>query len=543
MPEAVTWFEPQPPPAELPERFADPFVPGMPHPLALRAAEELRRRLRGGDLPDGLRLEALEEPGHGMMFGVLVVSAPDGRVGYLCGFSGMLAGRWHIEGFVPPLFDAVARDAVWPAGEAELRAFEERHRELTRGAEVLALRARLAELNARHEAASAALRARHDANRAGRHDARGRLHGATVAADERRTGLDALARESRVDDTERRRLEAEHLRQREALTAQLRALDARRVELERVRAERSNQLLQQLLDTYVLPNARGEQRSLCSLFAPELPPGGAGDCAAPKLLGHAYRHHLRPLALAEFWWGATSASGSYHAGTYYPACHSKCGGVLPYMLQGLPMDGVPRSLAAGTATEELRVVFEDPWLLVVDKPCGLLPVPGRHEPLRDSVLVRLRRRDPGAAELRLVHRPEAETSGLLLVAKDAETCAALQRQFALREACSRHVAWVDGEVEGERGLIELPLQGKPALTEWHVLLRTGTRTRLALHPRTHQPHQLRVHAAEPLGLGAPIVGDRLHGRDGERLLLHAEALSFTHPRTGQRVELDSPAPF
>ena len=157
-----------------------------------------------------------------------------------------------------------------------------------------------------------------------------------------------------------------------------------------------------------------------------------------------------------------------------------------------------------------------------------------------------------------MHRPEAETSGLLLVTKDAETCAALQRQFALREACSRHVAWVDGEVEGERGLIELPLRadpeqparqrvdvlhGKPALTEWHVLLRTGTRTRLALHPRTHQPHQLRVHAAEPLGLGAPIVGDRLYRCEGARLLLHAEALSFTHPRTGQRVELDGLAPF
>ncbi len=541
MPEAVTWFEPQPPPAELPERFADPFVAGTPHPLALRAAEALKGHLRGGDLPGGLRVDALNEPGRGMMFGVLVVAAPDGRVGYLCGFSGMLAGRWHVDGFVPPLFDPVARDAVWPAGEAELRAFEERHRELSSGAEVVTLRARLAELNTRHEAASAGLRIRHDASRAERHDARGRLADAATTPEERQAGLDALARESRADSEERRRLDAEQHEEREVLAARLRALDAQRVELERVRAERSNQLLQQLLDTYVIPNARGERRSLCSLFAPELPPGGAGDCAAPKLLGQAYREHLRPLALAEFWWGATSASGGYRAGEYYPACGSKCGGVLPYMLEGLPIDGALR--AQGVESEELRVVFEDPWLLVVDKPRGLLSVPGRHDPLRDSVLVRLRRRDPQATELRIVQRLDPETSGLLLVAKDAETYAALQRQLALREAGTRHVAWLDGPVAGERGVIALALQGKPALTEWHVLLRTGTRTRVALLARTLRPHQLRVHTEDPRGLGVPIVGERLHGRGDARLLLHAEAMTFTHPRTGRRMEFESPAPF
>ncbi len=531
MSEVVTYFEPQPRPDALPARFADPFLQGPLHPLALRAAEELKRWLREGTLPGGLSTRVLDEPGRGMMFGVLVVEAPDGRVGYLRGFSGMLAGRWHVDGFVPPLFDTRARDAVWPAGEAELRAFEDRHRELSRGVEVVALRAELAEVDARHAAASAGMRARHDANRAGRGEARGRLHAAEMTPDARHAGLEALARESRADSLERQRLDAEQHQEREVLAARLRDLDARRTELERVRAERSRQLLQQLLDTYVLPNARGERRSLCSLFAPELPPGGAGDCAAPKLLGHAYRHQLRPLALAEFWWGATPASGGYHAGVYAPACREKCGGVLPYMLEGLPIEGTLLSGATGTPAEELRVVFEDPWLLVVDKPAGLLSVPGRHEPLRDSVLVRLRQRDPDAAELRLVHRLDPETSGLLLAAKDGETSAALQRQFALGEACTRHVAWVEGQVAGEQGVIALPLHGKVATTEWHVLRRTGTRTRLALVARTSRPQQLRVHAADPRGLGAPIV------------LLHAEALSFTHPRTGRRVELDCPAPF
>ncbi|WP_257447321.1 RluA family pseudouridine synthase [Archangium lipolyticum] len=468
----LTYFDPQPAPAELPVRLSSPFAHGPPHALARRAAEELRLHLRRGDLGGGLELRELEAPGGGKMFGVLVVAAPDGRIGYLRAFSGMLAGHWQVDGFAPPLFDQAMRDTFWPAGQAELSALGDRHAALREGADPVALRASL-------------------------------------------------------------------------------------VELEHLRAGLSRQLWQQLSYTYVIPNARGEERPLGALFAPAPPPGGAGDCAAPKLLAHAYRHHLRPLALAEFWWGAPPLTGERHAGEYYPACRGKCGRVLPYMLEGLSVEASPLLEEAAGVVEDPRVVHEDPWVLVVDKPRGLLSVPGRHSPGRDSVLVRLRRKFPEESGLHIVHPLDFEASGLMLVARAPEIHAALQRQFARSEAHARYVAWLDGHVTGDQGVVELPLRsdaddrprhivdplhGKRAITEWCVTQRSGTRTRVALIPRTARTHQLRVHAAHPLGLGAPIVGDLLYGGDGTRLMLHAEAVTFIHPRTGERIDIESLAP-
>jgi tRNA pseudouridine32 synthase/23S rRNA pseudouridine746 synthase len=554
----LTYFNPQPAPSEVPVRLANPFAHGPPHPLARRAAKELQLRLRRGELASGFDLGTLDEPGRGKMFGVLVVAALDSRIGYLCAFSGMLGDRWQVDGFAPPLFDSVARDTFWPAGQAELYALEDRHTELLEGAEPVALRARLTDMTARQAVASVELRARHEANRRRRHDARQLLASNASNDDERRAALHALGQESRADDVERRQLEAAHRQEREALELALRDLDERRAELERFRAERSRQLWQQIAHSYVIPNARGEERTVAALFEPEPPPGGAGDCAAPKLLAHAYRHHLKPLALAEFWWGAPPFTGDRRSGEYYPACQSKCGGVLPFMLEGLSVDPAPSLDTAPIPEDAPRLVYEDPWLLVVDKPCGLMSVPGRHEPLRDSVLVRLRRRSLDAPAPLLVHPLELETSGLLLAAKDSDTFAALQRQLARGEADKRFVALLDGHVASDHGVIELPLRadsearprhivdplhGKRAVTEWQVTQRTGTRTRVSLVPRTDRTHQLRVHTAHPLGLSAPIVGDRLYGHADSRLMLHAEALTLTHPRTRERLKLESQAPF
>jgi tRNA pseudouridine32 synthase/23S rRNA pseudouridine746 synthase len=344
----VTYFDPRPAPSEVPVRLANPFGEGPPHPLARRAAEELRLRLRRGELGAGIELGALDRPGRGKMFGVLVVTSAEGRIGYLAGFSGMLGEYWQVDGFVPPLFDLAARDTFWPAFEAELDALDDRHAELVDGAEPVALRARLAELTERHAAAVAALRARHEENRRLRHEARQRLAEEALGEDARGAALHALGEESRADEVEGRRLSAEHRREREQLKSALRAIDARRAELKHLRAERSRQLWQQITSSYVIPNARGEERTLAELFAPEPVPGGAADCAAPKLLAYAFRHRLRPLALAEFWWGAPSHAGDRQEGAYYPACQSKCGGVLPYMLEGLAVDPAPPPGAAVT---------------------------------------------------------------------------------------------------------------------------------------------------------------------------------------------------
>ncbi|HLL51993.1 MAG TPA: RluA family pseudouridine synthase, partial [Myxococcaceae bacterium] len=257
-------------------------------------------------------------------------------------------------------------------------------------------------------------------------------------------------------------------------------------------------------------------------------------------------------------WGAPPLGGGRVAGAYYAACKDKCGPLLPYMLDGLRVSP-PRTFAPPeVAADGLSIVCEDAWLVVVDKPCGLLSVPGRDEAVTDSVLARLRARYPQATGPLLVHRLDLDTSGLLVAALDSQTHAELQRQFLRREVRKRYVAWVDGPVQGEQGTIDFPMRvdlddrprqihdpvhGKPAVTQWRVLGRSGSRTRVAFFPLTGRTHQLRVHAAHRLGLGAPIVGDRLYGREEGRLQLHAEALSFRHPRTGEPVSFERPAPF
>ncbi|MEO8701991.1 MAG: RluA family pseudouridine synthase [Kofleriaceae bacterium] len=512
----------------MPSPFALP-----PHALARRAADELRAYVATRDF-------ALAAPGGGKMFGVLVVRAPDGRIGYLRAFSGMLGGSWLVDGFVPPAFDLAGRAAFWPAGEAELAAID---RELTAVLdETMPLAEEHAAILARQRTEAADLHAIHAGNRRDRHAARATADPAAAHV---------LDQASRGDAADRKRLVARHRGERDAIEARLHFLDDRRGTLEQRRSERSRALLVQIQDTYAFAG-----RSLRALFAPAEPPGGAGDCAAPKLLVTAARAGLQPLALAELWIGGAPATGGRHDGVLYPACRGKCGPILAHLLAGIAEPPPVIGIAVAPA-DQPRAVFDDAWIAVVDKPPGLLSVPGRHEQLRDSVLVRLQRRYPEAEGPLLVHRLDLDASGLLLAAKDRATHAALQELFARRAIDKRYIAWLDGIVEGDSGTIELSLRsdiddrprqvidavhGKAALTEWRVVERTATRTRVMLRPRTGRTHQLRVHCAH--GLAAPIVGDRLYGHGSDdRLLLHAETLAFVHPATGERIELTSPAPF
>jgi tRNA pseudouridine32 synthase/23S rRNA pseudouridine746 synthase len=426
----------------------------------------------------------LHEAGNGKMFGVLVVAAGDGSIGYLRGFSGMVHGTWDISGWAPPAFERHRYDAARARAEAEMMEF-----------------------------------------------------------DAQRDTLLATATGGTTGEQERPVHEA------------VRALD-------RTRAARSRALTVPIHDAYHFANARGEVRALRELFAPGQPPTGAGDCAAPKLLAQAYRLELRPLALAEFWWGAPPSSGDRVQGVFYAACRGKCLPILSHMLEGLSVDPPPLFGTAALDPAEPRVVYEDEHVAVVNKPSGLLTVPGRGAALADCVVARLRARYPQATGPLAVHRLDLDTSGLLLIAKHSETATALQRMFALRQIEKHYVAWLDGEVAADHGHITLPLRvdvddrprhihdpvhGKPAHTEWRVLAREGGRTRVLLIPHTGRSHQLRVHAAHPQGLDAPIAGDRLYGRraprDGERMQLHAERLAFLHPLTGTRVVVEQSAPF
>jgi tRNA pseudouridine32 synthase/23S rRNA pseudouridine746 synthase len=531
-------FDPPPLPSAPPQAFPSPFDERDPQPLARRAAESLQARLRA---------EPIGGASDGKMFGVLVVRSPDGRLGWLQAFSGMMDGRWELPGFVPPLFDADARAAVEVPGEAVVKGLIARHAALRDGPALRAPRAELALLGSRHEAERLALRERHEQNRAHRKARRGEVN--SVEA------LHALDQESRRDKAERRRLEAAHEAEARAAAPALGRLERRVAAADRLRQIVSRQLMKRIHDTYRVPNSAGHARPLRSLFAPGEPPSGAADCAGPKLLAAAYSLGMKPIALAEFWWGATPATGGRLEGAYYPACREKCGPVLPFMLEGLEVAPARRFLPPVAPSGALRIVHEDRWIIVVDKPAGLLSVPAKDPSITDSVLARLQALHPGA---QLAHRLDLDTSGLLVAARDAATQVALQRQFAAREVRKRYVAWVSGVVAGERGRVELamrvdlddrprqihdPVHGKPAVTEWEVVERRGGRTRLHLFPLTGRTHQLRVHAAHPLGLGAPIVGDRLYGHPAGRLMLHAEQLEFVHPATAAAVAFASPAPF
>lgn len=550
----VTFLDPAPRTDEVPGTFPSPFDALGPHALARRAAESLQASLRAEFIAPGLPSHILQGPDGGKMFGVLVVRQPDGALGVLRAFSAMLAGRWDVPGFVPPVFDREARSRVEPVADVTVKALLARAEAWGTSEELSRLRSDDDARQAREAMEREALRLRHEARRRQRHERRAALLAMPVSAE----ALHALDQESRGDKAEKRRWDAAQEEARRLLSP-ARAKAERRVRaLDRLRRIVSRGFMKQFHDTYVITNARGASRPLRSLYSGAEPPSGAGDCAGAKLLAHAFAHGLQPVALAEFWWGAPPASGGRVQGAFYPACRDKCGPLLPFMLEGLEVSAPRVFVPPPAPTPDLSIVFEDTWLVVIDKPCGLLSVPGRDPALLDSVLTRLRARHPHATGPLLVHRLDLDTSGLLVAALDARTHAALQRQFLHRDVDKRYVALIDGPVQSDAGTITLPLRvdlddrprqivdpvhGKPAVTDWEVLHREAGRTRVAFHPRTGRTHQLRVHAAHPRGLGAPIVGDPLYGHAGSRLHLHAEALSFVHPATGQRVSFTRAAPF
>ena len=316
-----------------------------------------------------------------------------------------------------------------------------------------------------------------------------------------------------------------------------------------------------LFQQYRLLNARGETKDLVEIWqdyhsAPRirsrypLPPGGTGDCCAPKLLQYAYLHHLTPVCMAEFWWGESPKSLIRHHGQFYPACRGKCKPVLTWMLQGLDVD--PHTDAADAVYPEPAIIYEDEAMAVLSKPAGMLSVPGKTDD--DSVAAWAQRRWPGAL---LVHRLDMLTSGILLAAKTMEVYQQLQQQFTDRTVKKKYLAIVEGSPAKEHGIIDLPLasdpmnrplqvvdpeNGKRAITEYRVL-QAGQHSLLALWPHTGRTHQLRMHCAHPEGLGCPIVGDELYGRKADRLYLQAQAISFVRPTTGKRMHFELPYPF
>ena len=331
--------------------------------------------------------------------------------------------------------------------------------------------------------------------------------------------------------------------------------------------EESRQLQDWLFEQYVVCNGRGERRSIRQIFADRglVPPGGTGDCAAPKLLHYALTHGLKPLAIGEFWYGASPAREIRRSGAFYPACTGKCGPLLAFMMQGLEVAPNPLESDDHWSITDPIVRYEDRCLVIVEKPAGMLAVPGRPIPgvpprrsLQDWLT------DYCGCEIRSCHRLDMDTSGLMVFAKTAAVQAQLQQQFEQRRVTKAYLAKVDAGDRpvhaGETGKILLPLapdwydrprqcvdpvHGKSAVTAYKVLqtLDSGEAL-LQLIPYTGRTHQLRVHCAHPDGLGRPIAGDRLYGGSAaDRLMLHAAHLAFRHPDDGRRMHFDAKVRF
>lgn len=306
-----------------------------------------------------------------------------------------------------------------------------------------------------------------------------------------------------------------------------------------------------LFDQYKVLNANGEQLSVKRIFARRglVPPGGTGDCAAPKLLQYAYLHGMKPLAMGEFWYGTSHSSEVREHGHFYPACFGKCGPLLSFMMEGLDVE--PNPLDREYEGREPAVLHADNSIIVVDKPAGMLSVPGRNGV--GSLLDWLAER---YGEVHSCHRLDMDTSGIMVYARNIPCKAALEAQFAGREVSKTYRARLSAGSSPFRrsasGTIALPLSpdyydrprqivdkssGKPAISEYKVLeMLPDGEIDILFHPLTGRTHQLRVHAAHPSGLGRPIKGDLLYGgTPADRLYLHAESLSFAHPASGVKL--------
>jgi tRNA pseudouridine32 synthase/23S rRNA pseudouridine746 synthase len=530
---------------ELPTQFTYPFH-YTPHPLCVKAAREVKDYLAG-------RTDWQEELQAGKMFGVLIVRNVRQEVGFLAAFSGILAGSNTQDYFVPPVYDFLQPDSFFRKEEAEIselnHQIDKLEQEIAKSKEApdYLRNQQLFEEDCRN------FKAQMKADKARRDQLR-RQHPEDAGL------LAELTRESQFQKAELKRKE-KYWKALLAQNIQAIEVDEDRLNvMKQFRKERSATLQEELFRRFRLLNARGEETDLLTLFdkaVHQLPPAGAGECAAPKLLQYAYTHQLQPLALAEFWWGHTTQAELRRHGAFYPACQSKCGPILNYMMQGLNVEPNPLHTEA-KEMDELEVAYEDEYLMVIVKPEGLLSVPGKGTSLSVYDLVRQMR--PEAEGPLIVHRLDQATSGLMVIAKRKEVHETLQKQFLKHQIKKRYAAILEKEITPQQGDIRLPLcpnpndrprqqvndkLGKPAHTHYEVVERGPGYTRIAFYPHTGRTHQLRVHAAHPDGLHAPIQGDKLYGATHTqgRLCLHADRLEFEHPITRQRIVIEIAAPF
>ena len=434
------------------------------------------------------------------MFGVLLVRTETGEEGVLRAFSGKLNGSFHHPGWVPPMLEL---------SPSKLEIFtkqrlEEMKRQLQELAKSPLYRDRhLVRLS--WEEQSNALERRLKGRKKERD-----LHRAAGFSEEE------LAAQSKHDSREKR----EFKKNMQAALEPIRQVEEKIGALKAERKSLSRSLQAELYERFEAELWREVPWSLASLF-PAGPPTGTGECCAPKLLHFARLHRLQPLALAEFWWGESTLER--RKGEFYPPCEERCRPLLGPLLT--------------EAVLKIPVTYHDAHLVVVDKPSGLLTVPGRQTWNQDSIVNRL---EHEWGKLFPVHRLDLATSGLVILARDPHTQGRLQGQFAERTVRKLYQAVLEGLPTSTSGKITAAVQGKSATSLFRLL--DEHERRVELEPLTGRTHQLRLHCARDLQ--CPIEGDAVYGSgEGARLKLHARLLEFQHPVSGTALRLETEVPF
>lgn len=526
---------------ELPKQFTYPMH-YIPHKLCKIAAGEVMDYALNQEL---WRHELLA----GKMLGVLVVKDEDGMLGYLAAYSGNLAHNGNNPFFVPHIYNLLEPQGLFRTGEAQITEINHRIEALENSPARMELKALFDSALAQHGMEEKEMQATMQAAKERRDSLR--TQGNLSPEQEQQ-----LIKESQFMKAELKRLKTRHSMEMESINQRLNELQATINDLKAKRKAMSEKLQQQLFHLFVVSNARGESMDVATIFEQSLnrlPPGGTGECCAPKLLQYAFMHDYKPVCMAEFWVGQSPQGEVRHHGHYYPACRSKCLPLMEFMLQGLDVEDNPLTITPHS--DKVKVLYKDDWLIVADKPAGMLTVPGKDK-RAPSLLEIVQKMLPENETAFEVHRLDQATSGLVVFAKTHEAQKMLRLQFEQRKVKKTYLALLEGVPTNHEGTIDLPLRpnlddrprqvvdmknGKQAITRYRVLEQRGERTLVEFTPLTGRTHQLRVHASHPQGLNCPIVGDMLYGTANDRLYLHAKTLSLIHPITGEHLTLISQA--
>ena len=543
----------------MPERMNNPFS-YEPHPLCIEACRDLQAEL-------SQRNDWREEINRGKMFGVLIVEADNGKIGYLRAYSGQIGGRSDWEGFVPAVFDYLQPDGYFKKHEAEISELNQQIRQLEANETLKKAKSLIDDLQQKRQEVIANYQTKIKEAKEKR-DAR-RQEALSAGKSLSQKEEEAMIKESQFMKAELKRLK-KSINEKTALETEYEVYEKDLNRAKKLRKELSEALQQWLFAKFEMLNAEGESKDLLEIFKDEaikIPPAGSGECCEPKLLQYAYQHGYKPLQMAMFWWGESPKEEIRHHLQFYPACNGKCKPILHWML---PKTVFETQQTEATIYNKVETLYEDRELAVIYKPEGLLSVPGK-DAAQPSVYTLMRRKYQEATGPLIVHRLDMATSGLMIIAKTEFAYHRLQKEFLNHRVQKKYVAIVCGkdkescnrilkEAESGRGYISLPLmadfldrprqivnreQGKEAITEYEVLERIDdTHLRLALYPKTGRTHQLRVHCAHQEGLNAPIIGDPLYGNEtATRLHLHAEEITFEHPMTGKKMTITRKADF